>query len=278
MTNQTGNANRTVNARRWVAAGTAVAASLVSVSAATAVPLHPDQYVMASSPVILIASEGGEGGEAGVTDTDTDDVAYLTGLGLIEGEVRAAIALHEVGEPEVAQTYLYRPGDEVYEQLQPGLKARGENGLAATIAELKSAAEDNANPDRLKQAHASFEAAIKTAGNLAKSGNKSRAMAIASLRRFAAKEYAAAYDDTKLENATEYHHSWGFLQVARRMAEDLSTSADQPTADAARAILEQIDMSAKAWPDLTAPEKQVMDPSVLHGAAARVEIAALKVK
>jgi hypothetical protein len=58
----------------------------------------------------------------------------------------------------------------------------------------------------------------------------------------------------------------------------VSDDERRQAADAIAATQEQLDAIAVAWPSLVPPEQLETDPSLLHGAAARIEIASLSVK
>jgi hypothetical protein len=178
----------------------------------------------------------------------------------------------------MAEAYMYRPGEDILDQLKPGLEARGAEGLESQLEALRSAVSSSGDSGKLKAAFDQFLSAVDAAGSKIAGGDKARLGAITELVRAAAKEYGDAYNDEGIENEAEYHHSWGFVQVARRMAGELKSSGDAAVADAASTDLEQIALIEPAWPGIKAPEKRPVDPSVLFGAAARIEIAALKVK
>jgi hypothetical protein len=58
----------------------------------------------------------------------------------------------------------------------------------------------------------------------------------------------------------------------------VSDDERRQAADAIAATQEQLDAIAVAWPSLVPPGQLETDPSLLHGAAARIEIASLSVK
>ena len=289
MTASNDDAPRLVKPRLMMAAGTTLAVGLFAaapvayamsgkMAAGGADGLSAPAWVVLAASEVGEGGEGGEGGEAGVAETETDDVAYLTGLGLIEGEVRAAVAMYDAGEKDIAESYMYRPGEDILDQLKPGFEARGAAGLDGELADLTSAASGAGDSARLKAAFDKFVSAADAAGSKVAGGDKARLGAITQLVRHAAKEYGDAYEEGAIENEAEYHHAWGFAQVARRMAEQLKTSSDATVAAAAATALEQIAEIEPAWPAMKAPDKPPVDPSVLFGAAARIDIAALKVK
>jgi hypothetical protein len=146
------------------------------------------------------------------------------------------------------------------------------------LADLKSAVSTGGDSAGLKAAFGKFMSAADAAASKIAGADKARLGAITQLLRSAAQEYGEAYGEGGIENEAEYHHSWGFVQVARRMAEDLKSSGNAVVSEAATKALEQIALIEPAWPAMKAPEARPVDPTVLFGAAARIEIASLKVK
>jgi hypothetical protein len=69
----------------------------------------------------------------------------------------------------------------------------------------------------------------------------------------------------------EYQDSLGFVHTAREKFVLLETMSDN--AAALIAIETQLEVLLPIWPSLQAPEKLSTAPSVIYGAASRIEIA-----
>ena len=93
------------------------------------------------------------------------------------------------------------------------------------------------------------------------------------LVKTAAEEYSIAVKDGAVVNAHEYQDALGFVRVARRWTDRLEDAGAD--AEAVGRIRHQLDEVKPAWPSLIPPKTVEVDPSLLHGAAARIEIAAL---
>ena len=78
-----------------------------------------------------------------------------------------------------------------------------------------------------------------------------------------------------LENEHEYQDALGFVRTAREWVPRLAELTEN--AAAVTAIEAQLDMLLPIWPGLKAPPRLETAPSVIYGAAARIEIAGLKV-
>jgi hypothetical protein len=98
------------------------------------------------------------------------------------------------------------------------------------------------------------------------------------LTRIAAAEYDVAIaDDGSVGNLHEYQDSWGFLRTVEAEAERLATSDDAAVAEAGTRILEQVRVTDAAFGDLAGASIPSADPSILFGAAARMDLAAMAV-
>jgi hypothetical protein len=109
-------------------------------------------------------------------------------------------------------------------------------------------------------------------------GAHDQLLALAALTRIAADEYdVAVADDGSIENLHEYQDSSGFLRPVETEAGQLAESDDPEVAEAAEKILEQVRATGAAYGDLAGANVPSPEPSVLYGAAARMELAALAV-
>ncbi len=101
-------------------------------------------------------------------------------------------------------------------------------------------------------------------------------MALAELGAIAAEEYDIAIaDDGSIDNLHEYQDSWGFLRTIETQAQDLAQGGDEAVTSAADEILAQVEAAGEAYGDLQGEDIPSADPSILYGAAARMELAAL---
>ena len=94
----------------------------------------------------------------------------------------------------------------------------------------------------------------------------------------AADEYGEGVEDGKIIELREYQDAWGFTQAAKAQLASLSSDDRKRMANSFDEIERELDGLDSAWPTLVAPKSITADASVLYGAAARIEIAALAVK
>ncbi|MEX2495922.1 MAG: hypothetical protein WD448_07535 [Woeseia sp.] len=223
-----------------------------------------------SATAIPGPSAGGEGeGESSSgADPVTDDVEYLHRLGQARGHLVAFTALHHLGQHEMAATHAKHPESELYADLLPAFAARDKEGFAGELAALADAAETN---EDVGAAYDDVQNAIRE--NEPAAAFATRLMAIATLTRTAAVEYGIGVaDDGTVVNAHEYQDAYGFLAAAREMLADTKTTS-AAEAEAAALAKEQIETALGQFDTLTATRVDG-DASVIHGAAARIEIKA----
>ena len=172
------------------------------------------------------------------------------------------------------------PGDELYADLAPALERRGAEGFANELERLARPVENGAPVSDVEAAHKAvldrIEQAEATAFGSGGPDLKTRLETILNLVRTAAEEYAVAVKDGQVVNAHEY--ALGFVRVSERLLAGVSDEERRQAADAITVTQEQLDAIAVAWPSLVPPEQIETDPSLLHGAAARSEIASLSLK
>jgi hypothetical protein len=284
MTDKTNLPPRRIEARRWVALGTVAAVGLATAAPAHAV-LDKQKTVLqgTTAQVLLVASSGGEGsegGEGGEGAAARDgDAEFLAALGFIEGHLRAGIALYEAGEAHMAGTHMKHPGDEIYRDLEPGLKERNAKGFESELAELAEAVESGASVDDAKAALAEVLHEVEEAREHTGGGAAARLRSIVLIAREAAHEYEEAVEGGKIAELHEYQDAWGFLEAARAMADELSESDNPEVVEAVAKIRAQLDEVAPAFTGVVpAADFTPADPSLIYGAAARMELAALAVK
>jgi hypothetical protein len=216
----------------------------------------------------------GEGAGAGLAP----EVAFISDLGFMTGHLRAGMALYEQGVLDEAKTHMGHPIEEKYDAVAGELEARGFGGLREQILALSGAAESEADPAEVR---ALFETVIATVGDVraaSPGGARDQLLALAALTRTAAAEYDVAIaDDGSVGNLHEYQDSWGFLRTVEAEAERLATSGDAAVAEAGTRILEQVRVTDAAFGDLAGANIPSADPSILFGAAARMDLAAMAV-
>ncbi len=223
------------------------------------------------------ASAGGEGegegeGEGGASlDPDT---AFLSGLSFMEGHIRAGMTLYEAGDLDAARTHVGHPIEEKYDAVADRLDALGLGDLRANIHALAIAAENGADYAALEALFATVRAKHELAR--ASFSPAQQVAGLVALMRTAGDEYTVAVAGGEVSNLHEYQDSWGFLRVVETEARQMAASDDAAVAGVGDAILEQVAATGTAFGDIQGGGDFDMDPSILYGAAARMEIAGLE--
>ncbi len=220
------------------------------------------------------AAAGGEGEGEGEGAANLDpDTAFLSGLGFMEGHIRAGLALYEAGDIEAAKTHMGHPIEEKYDAVAERLEALELGGLKADLEALAAATEaeeDFAEVEslfenvrgKIEEARATYTPAQQVAGLVA-------------LTRVAGDEYTVAVAGGEISNLHEYQDSWGFLRTIEAEAAQMAESDDASVAQVGAAILDEVEATNAAYGDLQGEGDYAFDPSILYGAAARMEIAGL---
>lgn len=291
MTNSTSKKNRrSVIARRTMTLGTTIATAALGngAIAATDFPVvtNVDQNLFHSvqtstADVTLVAGGGGEGGEGeggeGEGSTPVDPgVALLRDLGFIEGHLLAGLALYEVGDLAAAKTHMGHPIKEKYDAVSEPMDKRGQGQLRDQLVSLSQVAEAEVPLDRISPL---FEAVQETINGVRNDlGIQQQVMALSALTRIAADEYSVAVEGETMSNLHEYQDSWGFLRVVEAQAVTMSESKDVSVVGAAAKILDYLSATYPAFGDIQGEGTFEMRPSLIYGAAARIELTAIGLK
>jgi hypothetical protein len=229
----------------------------------------------------LLAQAEGEGegsaeGEGEGTTRLDPDIAFLSGLSFMEGHIRAGLTLYEAGDLEAARTHVGHPIEEKYDAVAERLEDLGLGRLRDEISALAEAAEagaDYAEVEALfeivrathEEARANFTPAQQVAGLVA-------------LTRTAGDEYTVAVAGGEISNLHEYQDSWGFLRVVETEAQQMAESGDLAIAGVGEGLLDHVAKTLAAYGNIQGEGDFEMDPSILYGAAARMDIVALELE
>ncbi|MEZ5777707.1 MAG: hypothetical protein R3E44_05020 [Paracoccaceae bacterium] len=272
------NAPRRVEPRRWTTltlAGTAVGLAVAGTGHAAGF----DPVDMTGPETLWLAqSEGGEAGESGAAADAEPEVALLARLGLIEGHLRTSQALYQAGDADMAATHAAHPRAEVYEEIEHELEEIGADQFEAELEALSEAIEGGKDSTAVGDAYDMVFARIDAARGAAKASDKEALEALVRLVRTAGDEYDHGVKDGAVDELPEYQDAWGFIQAARRQAEALAASDNETVAGVGAVAIAELDGLADALPGVQ-PEGGIKgDTGMLLAAAAKIELAAYKVK
>ncbi|APX90431.1 hypothetical protein BV394_12410 [Brevirhabdus pacifica] len=219
-----------------------------------------------------------EGESEGGSSEKGDAVTFQRDMGFMAGHLRAGLALYELGDLEAAKTHMGHPIEEKYEAVAEELEEMGRGELRGDIEALAAAVERDAELAEVQGLFDTVITNLEGARDQAGGGPRARLLALAGLTRIAAEEYAVGTKDGKIANLHEYQDSWGFLRSVEAEAQRLSQDGNADVAKAAGRILELVGELDTAYGDMQGLGEMNIDPSLLYGAAARMELAAMAVR
>lgn len=216
--------------------------------------------------------EGAAGGEgAGSGDSDH---ALQSDLSFMEGHLHAGMTLYEAGDLAAAKTHMGHPIEEKYGAVAEPLAERGFERLRDQIKAVASATEAEAPvadvAEALKVVRATMEE-VREGISV-----KDQVLGLAELVRVAGAEYAVAVEGGSVTNLHEYQDSWGFLRVVEAELRGIAESGDEGARHVAEEALEYLEQTDAAFGDIQGEGEMTLDPSLLYGAAAQIELEALE--
>lgn len=260
------------NRKKWLSIGVALASG-ISLNASAADMSH-DMH-SATDNMVMAATGEGEGGGVTETDLKTNDVAFLTRLGLIRGHLLVGYELYKQGQVDMAITHMKHPRDELYAGLVPSIEYRGGERFDDALSSLADKVTNKAPQAEVDKAYEQLESGIKAAEALVKVDLKNVLLSINELIETAAEEYALGVENGKLINLHEYQDAYGFTQIAKRRLEQLPKATRKESANTVKQVEGYLAELTDLWPTI-APQGDVDgDASKLYGTAARIEISAL---
>lgn len=232
-------------------------------------------------PWLARATEGGEGGEAGEAGAAAggDEVVdFLTDLGLLEGHLRAGVALYRDGRADQAAPHMTRPQDDSYDELSYHLADFGAEGFAEDLTALANAVAGGEPADAVEATLAKVLKDIDEAREHARAPQAAEAQAMVAILRRAADAYGDAVTDGKVAEPEDYQEAWGFVEAARAQAAQMAGEDDAAEKTFGETALAALDEAREALPDIAPEGLTPGDASILHAAAAKIELAAYKLK
>jgi hypothetical protein len=278
MTHKPRPTSRIISARKWrslALAGTALGVTYGAAFAAGPVPQvgHLAQATVWQAQAV---GEGGEGGEGGAIAQDANpNVAYLTRLYLVEGHLRAALSLYQMGLTDEAIGLSGHPEAEMMDEVRDGLAAHGIADITPAMDAFTDAMVHSASVSDVDAALATVSATITEAADL---DARSRFDAIIALTRAAADEFTGSIEDGQVTELMAYFESRGFIEVARSALDALVGSSDPVVAASAQKSLTALDDTGDAFGEMSLTSPAPEGGNILAATAARIELASLKVK
>ena len=172
--------------------------------------------------------------------------------------------------------HMDQPISEIYDTVSDPLTAHGQEQLRDQFANLAAAAQEEASLAELTPLAEAAQATISDVRN--DLPIPLRVTALSVLTRIAADEYSAAVAGETLSNLYAYQTSWGVLRAVEAQAAMMSENEDEAVAQAAAKMLNYLATTDPAFGDIKGEGALDMRPSLIYGAAARIELAAIGVR
>lgn len=222
------------------------------------------------------SGEGGEGGEGASASGLEGPVEFLYELGLFEATVRIVSTLYAEDQADTAREHLEQSHHASYEDIEHEVEEYGATPFEEEAEAFADAVREGASKDAVKGAAETVLAAIAAA----QSGidPHEQVEAVEALMKTAYDDYEAGVAEGVVDAPQEYRDAWGFVAVATARLDSLAASGDADVAKAGAAARAALDPAAPLFPSITAAEVPGADASILAGAAARIEIAGMRLK
>ncbi len=217
--------------------------------------------------------EGGEGGEGGSIEGLSPSLGFLTVMGQFEATHAIVAGLVAEGRPEDAKAHLEESHHAFYEDIEDGLEDRGVAPFEEEAEAFAEAVRSGADPARIAAAAEAVTGPIH--GCLSLFPAADILAASRQLVLIAAGDFEGGVEAGEVVAPQEYRDAWGFSHVAATWIGGLTESPDPATAEAAARALDALSPTAALFPSLGSA-RAGGDASALHAAAARIEIAALR--
>ena len=180
----------------------------------------------------------------------TDDAAYLTQLGLLRGHLMVGYELYQQSLPEMSETHMKHPGEELYADLIPAFESRGCEGFADELSDLARVV-SNRDTRGVIVSYELLTASIGRCEAVAERETRAIVMqVILNLLTNALLEYEIGVVDGAINNVHEYQDAWGFTQVASAYAQLPVFLKDNEGQLIARRLQRLITSLDPLWPSL----------------------------
>lgn len=262
---------RRADPRRWSTLGAAALGGPVGTS-----PMALAESASGAVEVSVVA-EGGEAGEAGLASAASEQNAYPLRLALMDARLRVGAAIYEAGAREAALEHVANPHHVFFDDLESDMAAEGDAGFAEELARAMELMAADAPSAEIAPVFGAMRARLGEAA--AGTPPLARLEVAMELLRTATAEYDFAVKDGALEDLEEYQDALGFVETARDLAAGDAASDDPVTRKAGEKAFAAIEATGPAF-DGIVPGADALagEGSLMMGAAARVELAALALR
>lgn len=206
--------------------------------------------------------------ETQVTETvkngETQDLDYMTKLGLMKGHMVVGKELLDLNEPEQAEPHIGHPVEEIYADIEEQLEKRNVKEFKTGLDDLHNLVKAKPNDPEIATNFASSMKAIDDAiAAVPEDKRNSPAFILQTINGLldtANSEYGAAIAKNKIVEDIEYQDSRGFVLYAQDLYARISGQMAKEYPQADKEIKTVMTDLIKAWPAPIAPEQPVKSP------------------
>ena len=204
-------------------------------------------------------------------DDIEDNLDIFEKLGLLEGHLIVGMALMDAGMAKDALPHFGHPVKEIYEYLEPVLKARHVPDFKADLIALEAKATATPRDPRLAEAYAGVLRKVEALrATIPPQMMKSRAFvvrAIALMMKDAADDLGEAIEKGRIANIVEYHDALGFARYTAAMVQ----AKKAVLGSSAAPIATELRLVMAAFPSLNPPQRPARSMADLEAASERVK-------
>ena len=194
----------------------------------------------------------------------SEDVHFVTKLGLIQGHLWVASQLVEADLFELGAKHAKHPAQEVYQELAPFFDAVSSPGFAAELEAMSGQFTSSSKGD-FSQSYQQVMNAIDDIVASVGLADSDRLRVANSLIEQALIEYRAGVIDGEIADLQEYQDARGFIEIAARFIAKIQNDPQ------CIALLANIQTAKKLWPDLDPDQTINGDESALVAVLAELQ-------
>jgi hypothetical protein len=237
---------------------------------AKAAPPHSDKGPMATS-------QGGEGGEAYLTDGGPRDtrIRFYRDIELMRGHILVGTELIELGLWDEALPHFLHPIEELYSSVEKYIKLhkmRPFRRELQALAQAVKARRKGAYEQALKVVDQRLAATLEAAKKFMTPVRSFTVRSAIEVLRTAQSEYEGSMEDGKFVKPVEYQDSRGFVWEAERILEANAAELAKIDADALAKIRAAFARLKAAWPAPMPPPAPVLKTGEITALISDIEL------
>ena len=190
----------------------------------------------------------------------------------MKGHLIVAKELMDAGEYKQAEPHIGHPVEELYSDVEEGLKERKIDDFKADLNQLSDLSKSAPESPEMEEQYDAAVAQIDDALAAISEGDRSAEVVskvILGMLRTAAEEYEAAIDGDKIVEAVEYQDSRGFVLYAEELFGTISDEVEESDREEIQAAFDEL---KEAWPSAIPPEEPILEPSAVFSLVSAIEL------